>query len=148
MLNAVFSGRFVTLAKAEFSNSQNTQVHKWSAYVNGAAIRQDFLTKALYWVSKGNVSDYMILHRNDDNINELKTYFNSVIDWASSVFVNIEKEMRGIEWGELYEKYKNTAYNPAEVAKKVKEFYGDPYVKNRKGVFEYILGGCVDSIKI
>lgn len=56
--------------------------------------------------------------------------------------------MRGIEWGELYEKYKNTAYNPAEVAKKVKEFYGDQYVKNRKGVFEYILGGCVDSIKI
>lgn len=98
LLNAVFSGRFVTLAKAEFSNSQNTQVHKWSAYVNGAAIHQDFLAKALYWVSKGNVSDYMSLHRNDDNINELKTYFNSVIDWASSVFVNVEKEMRGIEW--------------------------------------------------
>lgn len=48
----------------------------------------------------------MSLHRNDDNINELKTYFNYVIDWASSVFVNVEKEMRGIEWGELYEKYK------------------------------------------
>lgn len=145
LLNAVFSGRFVTLSKAEFSNSQNTQVHKWSAYVNGAAIRQDFLAKALYWVSKGNVSDYMSLHRNDDNINELKTYFNSVIDWASSVFVNVEKEMRGIEWGELYEKYKNTAYNPAKVAEKVKELYGDPYVKNRKGIFEYILGGCVDT---
>lgn len=145
LLNAVFSGRFVTLAKAEFSNSQNTQVHKWSAYVNGAAIRQDFLAKALYWVSKGNVSDYMSLHRNDDNINELKTYFNSVIDWASSVFVNVEKEMRGIEWGELYEKYKNTAYNPAKVSEKVKELYGDPYVKNRKGIFEYILGGCVDT---
>ena len=78
----------------------------------------------------------MSLHRNDDNINELKTYFNSVIDWASSVFVNVEKEMREIEWGELYEKYKNTAYNPTKVAEKVKELYGDPYVKNRKGIIK------------
>lgn len=60
LLNAVFSGRFVTLAKAEFSNSQNTQVHKWSSYVNGAAIRQDFLAKALYWVSKGNLLEVRV----------------------------------------------------------------------------------------
>ncbi|MGU3218940.1 hypothetical protein ACVXZ0_15575 [Staphylococcus aureus] len=34
-------------------------------------------------------------HHND--INDLKTYFNSVIDWISSIFINVEKEMRGLE---------------------------------------------------
>ncbi|GAB1661100.1 HNH endonuclease family protein [Mannheimia haemolytica] len=145
LLNAVYSGRFVTLAKAEFSNSQNVHVQKWSAYINGVANRQDFLAKALEWVSKGNVSDYMSQHRNDDNINELKTYFNTVIDWVSTVFNEVEKEMRGLEWGRLYETYKDTAYNPQDVSAKVKALYSDPYVKNRKGVFEYILGGSTET---
>ena len=145
LLNAVYSGEFVTLAKAEFSNSQNVHVQKWSAYINGVANRQDFLAKALEWVSKGNVSDYMSQHRNDDNINELKTYFNTVIDWVSTVFTDVEKEMRGLEWGRLYETYKDTAYNPQEIATKVKELYLDPYVKNRKGIFEFVLSGLVDT---
>ncbi len=145
LLNAVYSGEFVTLAKAEFSNSQNVHVQKWSAYINGVANRQDFLAKALGWVSKGNVSDYMSQHRNDDNINELKTYFNTVIDWVSTVFTDVEKEMRGLEWGRLYETYKDTAYNPQEIATKVRELYLDPYVKNRKGIFEFVLGGLVDT---
>lgn len=145
LLNAVFSGEFVTLAKAEFSNSQNAQIQKWSAYINGSALRQDFLAKALEWVSKGNVSNYMSQHRHDNNINELKTYFNTVIDWISTVFIDVEKEMRGLEWGRLYETYKNTAYNPQNVSEKVKELYADPYVKNRKGIFEYILGNSVET---
>lgn len=145
LLNAVFSGEFVTLAKAEFSNSQNAQIQKWSAYINGSALRQDFLAKALEWVSKGNVSDYMSQHRHDSNINELRTYFNTVIDWISTVFIDVEKEMRGLEWGRLYETYKNTAYNPQNVSEKVKELYADPYVKNRKGIFEYILGNSVET---
>lgn len=145
LLNAVFSGEFVTLAKAEFSNSQNAQIQKWSAYINGSALRQDFLAKALEWVSKGDVSDYMSKHRHDSNINELKIYFNTVIDWVSTVFIDIEKEMRGIEWGRLYEAYKDTSYNPQDVSIKVKELYSDPYVKNRKGIFEYILSGSVDT---
>lgn len=145
LLNAVFSGEFVTLAKAEFSNSQNAQIQKWSAYINGSALRQDFLAKALEWVSKGNVSNYMSQHRHDSNINELKTYFNTVIDWISTVFIDVEKEMRGLEWGRLYETYKNTAYNPQNVSEKVKELYADPYVKNRKGIFEYILGNSLET---
>ncbi|WP_118800641.1 HNH endonuclease family protein [Haemophilus haemolyticus] len=145
LLNAVFSGEFVTLAKAEFSNSQNAQIQKWSAYINGSALRQDFLAKALEWVSKGNVSNYMSQHRHDSNINELRTYFNTVIDWISTIFIDVEKEMRGLEWGRLYETYKNTAYNPQNISEKVKELYADPYVKNRKGIFEYILGNSVET---
>ena len=142
--NAIFSGTFVTLAKAEFSNSQNANIQKWSAYIKGSVNRQSFLERALYWVSNGDIVDYMSSHRYDDNINELKTYFRSVIDWVSTVFIDVEKEMCGLEWGRLYETYHNEAYDPKDVSSKVQKLYGDSYVKNRKGIFEYILGGSND----
>jgi len=145
LLNAVYSGQFVTLCKEEFSNSQNANIQKWSAYISGSVNRQDFLERALDWVSKGNIGDYMSRHRNDNNINEVKNYFNSVIDWVSTVFTDVESEMRGLEWGRLYETYRKQPYDPKEISKKVKELYADPYVKNRKGIFEYILGGLNDT---
>lgn len=145
LLNAVYSGPFVTLGKEEFSNSQNSNIQKWNAYVSGSANRQDFLERALEWVSKDNVGDYMSRHRYDTNINELKTYFNSVIEWVSSVFKDVESEMRGLEWGRLYEEFHRKAYNPTTVSMEVRKLYGDSYIKNRKGIFEYILGGSVDT---
>lgn len=145
LLNAIFSGPFVTLGKEEFSNSQNSNIQKWSAYIRGSANRQDFLERALDWVSKGNISDYMSQHRKDKNIKELKIYFNSVIDWVSSVFTGVEEEMCGLEWGRLYEEYHTKAYNPTKISVEVQQLYGDPYVKNRRGIFEYILGGSTDT---
>jgi hypothetical protein len=145
LLNAIYSGPFVTLAKREFSNSQNANIQRWSAYIKGSANRQDFLEKALDWVSEGNISGYMSRHRKDDNINELKTYFNSVIDWVSSVFTDVKKEMQGLEWGRLYELYHSQSYDPSKVSEEVSRLYSDTYVKNRRGIFEYILGGSQDT---
>lgn len=145
LLNAVYSGKFVTQAKEEFSNSRNANSQKWAAYVSGSVNRQDYLETALDWVSKGTIGDYMSRHRNDDNIIELKTTFNSVIDWVSGVFTGVETEMRGLEWGRLYETYRNKPYDPKKVAEQVTHLYSDPYVKNRKGIFEYILGGSTDT---
>ena len=146
LLNAVYSGPFVTFAKAEFSNSQNANVQKWSAYISGTVNRQDYLERALEWVSKGkdNIGEYLSRHRYDTNITELKTYFNSVIDWVSSVFIDVESEMRGLEWGRLYETYHSKAYNPTQVSREVQRLLADPYVTSRKGIFEYVLGGGVD----
>jgi len=145
LLNAVYSGPFVTLAKAEFSNSQNANIQKWSAYITGSVNRQAFLERALDWVSKGNIGDYMSKHRFENNITELKTYFNSVIDWISAVFNDVESEMCGLQWGRLYETYHKTAYDPALVSAQVHKLYADPYVKNRRGIFEYILGRSTDT---
>ena len=143
-LNAIFSGPFVTLAKAEFSNSQNANIQKWSAYVKGSANRQDFLERALDWVSKGDISGYMSQHRYDININGLKTYFNSVIDWVSTVFKDVKKEMQGLEWGKFYEQYHSQSYDLAKVSAEVRRLYGDPYIKQKRGIFEFILGGQQD----
>lgn len=145
ILNAVYSGPFVTLAKEEFSNSQNSNIQKWSAYVSGNVKRQDFLAQALKWVSNNDVENYMSQHRYQHDINELKTYFTTVIDWVSSVFTDVENEMRGLEWGRLYETYHKQSYDPAKVSTEVHKLYADPFVKNRRGVFEYILGGSTDT---
>ncbi|MFC5283625.1 HNH endonuclease family protein [Pedobacter alpinus] len=143
--NAIYSGPYVTLGKEEFSNSQNSNIQKWSAYISGSANRQDFLERALDWVSKTNIDDYMSRHRFDTNITELKNYFTSVIDWVSTVFVDVESEMKGLEWGRLYETYRKQPYNSKAVSDEIKKLYSDPYIKNRKGIFEYILGSLSDT---
>lgn len=147
--NAVYSGPFVTKAKEEFSNSQNANNQKWRAYIKGDVLRQEFLRTALEWVSKStndeDVENYMSQHRFDTDITELKAYFTSVIDWISAIFTDVEKEMKGLPWGEYYEKYHTNAYDSSEIHQKLQELYSDFFVKNRKGVYEYILGGCTDT---
>ena len=147
LLNAVYSGPFVTAGKAEFSNSQNANIMKWGAYVSGSANRQDFWERALEWVAQGkeNIGGYMSRHRNDENITEVKTYFNTVIDWVSNVFTDVESEMRGLEWGRLYEEHHATAYNAKTLSEAVQALYGDPYVKSRKGIWEFVLGGSIET---
>jgi len=147
LLNAVYSGTFVTLGKAEFSNSQNSNIQKWSAYIKGVANRQDFWERALEWVSKDkeNIGEYMSLHRYDDNIDEVKTYFNKVIDWISSVFEEVYDEMCGLEWGRLYDAYNNKKIDRDKIAKQVREIYGDAAVRNRRGIWEFLLGGGTDK---
>lgn len=145
LLNAVYSGPFVTLGKEEFSNSQIASIQKWGAYISGSANRQDFLERAIEWVSKDNVGEYMSKHRFDNNIKELTNYFASVIDWVTSVFTDVESEMKGLEWGKLYELYRKQPYDSKAVSLQVKKLYSDPYVKNRKGIFEFILGGSLDT---
>lgn len=145
LLNAVYSGPFVTAAKAEFSNSGNANQQKWATYIKGDPKRQDILETALEWVSTSKritVERYMADHRHDIDIDELKSYFASVIDWVGGVFCRApDKEMQGLEWGELYGKYKNNAYNPAIIDGRVEQLRGDPAVHSRKGIYEFLLGG-------
>ncbi len=143
--NAIYSGPFVTAAKAEFSNSQNSHQQKWSHFMKGEPKRQEILEEALDWVasSKGQTIDgYMAAHRQDTGINELKTYFTSVIDWIDSVFTAPpDKAMRGLDWGALYEKHHTTAYKADDVAEVVQRLLDDPAVRRKRGIYPYVLGG-------
>lgn len=145
ILNAVYSGTFVTKAREEFSNSQNANVQKWSAYIAGDIKRQAYLERALDWASSGDIDSYMSKHRNDKSITELKKHFDTVIDWVSTTFTEVESEMRGLEWNRLYEIYHKKKYNPTIVSKIVQNLYANGFVKNRRGIFEYVLGGEVDT---
>ena len=144
LLNAIYSGPFVTAAKEVFSNSSNSNLQKWKAYVKGSENRQEILREALRWVSKGDIDGYMGRHRRDTGIKELTTYFETVIDWIDVVFERTEDEMCGLDWGRLYETYHKKSYNPKKVWERVKALYADDFVKNRRGIFEYILGGETD----
>jgi 5-methylcytosine-specific restriction endonuclease McrA len=108
-------------------------------------IQPEYQRNYIYADGKKNVAVIDSLLKLDSNITELKTYFASVIDWVSGVFRDVESEMRGLEWGRLYEEYHARAYDPTTVSEAVHRLYGDVYVKNRRGVFEYILGGEIDT---
>ena len=145
LLNAVYSGPFVSLAKEEFSNSNNSHIQMWSHFISGSANRQDYLETALSWVSKGDIGGYMSQHRYDDNIKELKAYFDAVLGWVGSVFPTIYPEMKGLDWGRLYELYHKQPYDPSFVDELVLLLMDDPQVNDHKGIFEYVLGGEQDT---
>ena len=96
-------------------------------------------------MSDGNIDDYMARHRYDKDINELKDHFDTVIGWVDSVFEYTGSEMCGREWGRLYREYHKNAYSKDDVAKRVSTLLDDSQVTDKKGIFEYILGGEKDS---
>lgn len=141
LLNAVYSGPFVTAAKRIFSNSNNVNTVKWASYLTGAANRQDYLATALRWISNGDAAAYMAAHRTDTTARELQQHFDDVITWASTTFPTTLKEMRGVDWGRLYREYGSTSYSPAAMDGQVQALYADAMVTAKKGIFEYVLSG-------
>ena len=149
ILNSVYSGDFITLAKAEFSNSQNSKLYRWKNYVRGNVLRQDFLRTAFEWLVQSSddkkIGEYMSLHRWDKNIDELKNYFVAVINWIEKIFPATKDEMCGLDWGRLYALYHESIYDAAKVKSEVEKLYEDDAVTNKRGIFEYILGGKVET---
>lgn len=145
LLNAIYSGPFITQAKAEFSKSNNSNIQKWSAYVKGDPKRQEILAIALEWISSqvgATIDGYLAEHRWDADISDIKSYFTSVIDWIGSIFLGSpKKEMRGLAWGRLYQTYHTTSYNSEEMTAALEQLIDDPAVSNKRGIFEYLLGG-------
>ena len=145
LLNAIYSGSFVTAAKAVFSNSVNANLQKWSSYVKGDPKRQEVLAFALEWVAASQgmtVEGYLAQHRQDTSIAGLQNYFNSVMSWIDGVFIRApDAEMRGLEWGRLFEEYKHKGYDPSAIDARINELRGDPAVVGRKGIYEFILSG-------
>lgn len=142
--NAVYSGSFVTKAKAEFSKTSDSRQNKWSTYIKGSPERQEVLETALKWVSdsqKMSIDGYMAAHRQDDSIDELKTYFTTVVDWATARFPGTPRsQMRGLPWGIFYEEWGQDSYDGDATEKRVKELFGDPTIKLKKNIYEFILG--------
>ncbi|WP_079535423.1 HNH endonuclease family protein [Phoenicibacter congonensis] len=145
MRNAAYHGPFVTKAREVFSNMGNANMNRWQTYVSGDPKRQAILETALEWVSDGNIDDYMAQHRYDVDIDELKNHFDTVIDWVDSVFEYTGSEICGREWGRLYREYHKNAYSKDTVAKRVNALLDDSQVGDKKGIFEYVLGGEKDS---
>ena len=143
--NAAYHGIFVNKAREVFSNTGNANMNRWQTYVRGDVKRQAVLETALNWVSNGDIDGYMATHRYDSSIVELRNNFDTVIDWADSVFEYTGSEMCGLDWGSLYRNYHKNAYSRDKVAKRVDTLIEDSQVTDKRGIFEYVLGGETDT---
>lgn len=138
----------MTAAKRVFSNSNNSEVMKWEHYIIADVKRQGYLEAALQWVSASqgvSVDAYMSSHRQYKQITGLESYFRSVIDWVAGTFTMLEKSMRGVEWGRLYETYHNTSYSIDHITERVQALLGDAAVRSKSNIYEYVLGGEVET---
>ncbi len=139
--NAVYSGSWVTDAKRYFSKNGCPAYGIGSDYLSGSAIRQDYLETTIKWINNGEIEAYMAKHQNEPNANELWLYFQSVINWVQAVFPNYRKEMKGIEWGELYNQYKNQNFDSKKLEEEIKSLMIDDDVTKKKGIYWYVLTG-------
>lgn len=146
--NAVYTGAWLTSAKAYFSKSNCPAYNMGKDYINGVALRQDFLETALNWKSKGHIEEYMSAHQCDPNANELRIYFKNVIDWVEMTFTNYRKEMKGVDWGQLYDTYHEATYDLNKLESRIKELMMDDDVTNKKGIYPYILSGNERTLNI
>ena len=137
--NAVYTGMWLSDAKRHFSKTGCPAYQIGNKYLTGTAIRQEYLETALDWISVGNIKDYMSKHQHDHTANELWSYFQNVITWVNSTFPNYRKEMKGIDWGSLYNRFKNEDIDPKALEKEIVRLMQDDDVGNKKGIYSYVL---------
>jgi len=146
--NAVYSGSWVSSVKRIFSKNQGPVHQMGGDYLQGSPIRQDYLETTIRWISGDKIEEYMGIHQHDPNGNELWLYFQSVINWVKVVFPKYRKEMKGVNWGWLYNEFHNQSYNSTELETKISKLMMDDDVTNKKGVYEYILSGKEKHLSI
>lgn len=146
--NAVYAGSWLSSAKKFFSKRSCVAEQIAKDYLSGSCIRQDYLETALRWISHGNIEVYMGKHQNDPNANELWMYFKAVIEWVKLTFPKYRKEMKGIEWGPLYDEYKGNIYDSTELEKQIQALMSDSDVKKKSGIYKYIFDGDDHNLDI
>jgi hypothetical protein len=135
--NAVYSGSWVSDAKRYFSKNSRPKIG--DEYLNGSANRQEYLETAIDWISEGKINEYMSRNQHQPNANELWLYFQSVINWVKVTFPKYRKEMKGIDWGKLYNTFKNEKYDSKLLEDEITTLMMDEDVSNKKGIYFFVL---------
>lgn len=151
--NALFTGTWLSDAKKMFSRKSCAAYNIGNKYISGIPINQDFLETALSWIIDENknssIENYMFFHQHDNDAQELWTYYLGVINWIETYFIQYRKNiMQGLNWGLLFNSYKNKKLNPNEIEKKIKELEKDDEVTNKKGIIPYILSGKENTLNL
>ena len=137
--NAVYTGTWLTSAKLKFSKTGCAAYNLGKDYVAGNTIRQEYLETVISWINDGNIEAYMSAHQHDPNANELWMYYMNVIEWVKNTFTVYRREMKGINWGELYNVYKNNTYDTNALEVEIKKLMEDDDVTKKKGIYHYVL---------
>ena len=149
--NAIYAGPFVSDAKRHFSKSNCGAYRLGKDLVNGTPIRQDFFKKALEWMAEHETRNghrqtavgYMAQHQHDPNANNLWSYFQNVLNWATTNFSlkKFKKIMKGLNWAELYDKYRNETLNTEELERRISALIRDGEIQKQTGIIPYVLTG-------
>ena len=137
--NAVYSGSWVTDAKKYFSKTGCVAYQIGSDYLNGSPIRQDYLETVIKWTSDGKIEECMSKHQHDQNAAPLWRYFQDVITWVETTFTNKRKFMKGVDWGMLYNKYKDEQCNTEKIEKEIEKMILDDDVTKKSGIYPFVL---------
>jgi hypothetical protein len=139
--NAVYAGPWTADAKRYFSKTNCPAYRLASDYLKGSPIRQEYLEAAIEWDSQGKIEEYMSHHQHDENATPLWHYFQSVINWAKATFPKYRKEMRGVEWGALYNRFQGEPLDTDKLEKQVAKLMMDEDVTRKSGIYPYVLSG-------
>lgn len=146
--NAIYTGPWLAAAKTWFSKTGAPAAAIGNKLLNGSPIRQDYLQTALDWISGGKIEEYMRAHQHDQNANELWTYFQAVINWVNLTFPNYRKEMKGVAWGPIYNRFKDVPKDTAKLEAEVSRLMQDEDVTKKSGIFDYVLSGNERALSI
>ena len=140
--NAILPGPWLNDAKKYFSKNNCSVLQlKYNQYLDGSAIRQDFLETALKWIStrdKISIEEYMAKNQFEQNCNELWLYFKKVMDWVKATFPTHRREMKNVEWGILYNKYGAQQYDTNKLEAEIVSMLEDEDITNSRGIYEYL----------
>lgn len=148
LLNAVYTGTWLSSAKTYFSKPNCPAYQLGSDYVTGSPIRQELLELALNWLSKGSPASYMAAHQHDKTAIELWNYYSSVINWVKATFTQLRKEMKSVDWGSLYDQHKDDDLDPVALEKRIEELMLDEDVTRKAGIYPYVLNGKERSLSL
>ncbi len=137
--NAIYTGTWLTDAKKYFSKSNCPAYNIANDYLTGSAIRQDYLETAISWFSNDNIENYMAINQHKPNANELWLYFTSLINWIKVVFPRYRKEMKGVNYGILYNKFKDKEFDATKLESEITLLMQDEDVTKKSGIYEYVL---------
>lgn len=144
LLNATYTGPWLSDAKNYFSKRNCVAGQMADGYIKGNPIRQEYLEKALLWISDRDKLTsgqmYMAAHQHDIDANDLWLYFQSVINWAKMLFPNKRKGVIDAQdWGLLYNKYHAKQYNSNTLENDIKNLLMDDDVTKKAGIIPYVL---------
>ena len=152
--NAIYTGEWLSDCKKYFSKSNCIAYKIGEKYMTGTPIRQEYLETVIDWIRQrdgiGTIDDYMGIHQQDHTAKEIKEYYQSIINWIETMFIKYRKEMKGLKWGLLYNKFHHIDFDPKKLEEQISELMKDEYeeITSKKGIYEYVLSGDDRSLSI
>lgn len=137
--NAIYTGPWLTDAKRYFSKNGCAAFNIGKDYLIGSPIRQDYLETVLKWISNDNIATYMAKNQLSSSANNLWLYFQNVINWVKAIFPKYRKEMKGVNWGELYNEFHLQSFDSIYLEKEAERLMKDEDVTKKSGIYAYLL---------